>query len=146
MAGAAATLPACEARCLAATPAAAARACTAAGSRLRGCVAAAPSCRSQRRSARRTRLGVSAAAASEAADAAAGGPRICVLGGGFGGLYTALRLEALPWPAGGAPRVTLVDRGERFVFKPLLYELLSGELSEDEARLAKARGGASVAR
>ena len=58
-----------------------------------------------------------------------------MLGGGFGGLYTALRLEALPWPAGGAPRVTLVDRGERFVFKPLLYELLSGELSEDEARL-----------
>lgn len=80
------------------------------------------------RSRRRTRLAVSAAAV----DSSASVPRICVLGGGFGGLYTALRLEALPWPAGSAPRITLVDRGERFVFKPLLYELLSGELSEDE--------------
>ena len=90
--------------------------------------AAPPALRAQRRSARRSRLAVTAAAESSAAS----GPRICVLGGGFGGLYTALRLEALPWPAGGAPRVTLVDRGERFVFKPLLYELLSGELSEEE--------------
>jgi len=141
MAGTAALL-ACDARCLAATPAAAARDSAAAGSRLRGRVAAAPSFRPAQRSARRTCLSVSAATASDAADAAAGGPRICVLGGGFGGLYTALRLEALPWPAGGAPRVTLVDRGERFVFKPLLYELLSGELSEDEARPPRARGAA----
>jgi hypothetical protein len=97
--------------------------------------AAPPALRSRRRgaarrggAARRTRLAVSVAAA----DSSASGLSICVLGGGFGGLYTALRLEALPWPAGSAPRVTLVDRGERFVFKPLLYELLSGELSEEE--------------
>ncbi|EXB80259.1 hypothetical protein L484_025113 [Morus notabilis] len=25
-------------------------------------------------------------------------PRVCILGGGFGGLYTALRLESLVWP------------------------------------------------
>lgn len=25
-------------------------------------------------------------------------PRVCILGGGFGGLYTALRLESLEWP------------------------------------------------
>lgn len=60
-----------------------------------------------------------------------GAPRICVLGGGFGGLYTALRLDSLVWPdANKKPVVTLVDRAERFVFKPLLYELVN-ETMED---------------
>lgn len=67
-----------------------------------------------------------------AASRDAAGPRVCVLGGGFGGLYTALKLEALAWPAGSRPRVTLVDKGERFVFKPLLYELVSGAASAEE--------------
>lgn len=30
------------------------------------------------------------------------------------------------------PQVTLIDQGDRFVFKPLLYELLSGAASEEE--------------
>ncbi|KAL5982605.1 Nuclear pore complex subunit [Asimina triloba] len=55
-------------------------------------------------------------------------PRVCILGGGFGGLYTALRLESLVWPTGKKPQVLLVDQSDRFVFKPLLYELLSGEV------------------
>ncbi|CAI9113048.1 OLC1v1013575C1 [Oldenlandia corymbosa var. corymbosa] len=55
-------------------------------------------------------------------------PRVCILGGGFGGLYTALRLESLVWPDEKKPQVVLVDQSERFVFKPLLYELLSGEV------------------
>ncbi|KAI4326157.1 hypothetical protein MLD38_031498 [Melastoma candidum] len=55
-------------------------------------------------------------------------PRVCILGGGFGGLYTALRLESLEWPDGKKPQVLLVDQSERFVFKPMLYELLSGEV------------------
>ncbi|KAL0381356.1 UNVERIFIED_CONTAM: Alternative NAD(P)H-ubiquinone oxidoreductase C1, chloroplastic/mitochondrial [Sesamum angustifolium] len=59
-------------------------------------------------------------------------PRVCILGGGFGGLYTALRLESLDWPDGNKPQVVLVDQCERFVFKPLLYELLSGEVDEWE--------------
>ncbi|KAG8383880.1 hypothetical protein BUALT_Bualt04G0060200 [Buddleja alternifolia] len=59
-------------------------------------------------------------------------PRVCILGGGFGGLYTALRLESLEWPDGKKPQVVLVDRSERFVFKPLLYELLSGEVDKWE--------------
>ncbi|KAL8546458.1 hypothetical protein ACS0TY_006258 [Phlomoides rotata] len=59
-------------------------------------------------------------------------PRVCILGGGFGGLYTALRLESLDWPDGKRPQVILVDQSERFVFKPLLYELLSGEVDEWE--------------
>lgn len=60
------------------------------------------------------------------------GPRVCILGGGFGGLYTAVRLENLLWPDGRKPQVTLIDQSERFVFKPLLYELLNGGASADE--------------
>ncbi len=54
--------------------------------------------------------------------------RICILGGGFGGLYTALRLSQLPWEKPQRPEIILVDRNDRFLFSPLLYELLTGEL------------------
>ncbi|KAK9823219.1 hypothetical protein WJX72_001145 [[Myrmecia] bisecta] len=60
------------------------------------------------------------------------GPRVCILGGGFGGLYTAVRLEALLWPRGTKPQVTLIDKNDRFVFKPLLYELINGAASVEE--------------
>ncbi len=53
--------------------------------------------------------------------------RICILGGGFGGLYTALRLSQLPWDD-QKPEIILVDQSDRFLFSPLLYELLTGEL------------------
>ncbi len=53
---------------------------------------------------------------------------ICILGGGFGGLYTALRLSQLAWEGGTPPQITLVDQSDRFVFLPLLYELLTREL------------------
>ncbi|CAN1188072.1 Alternative NAD(P)H-ubiquinone oxidoreductase C1, chloroplastic/mitochondrial [Linum perenne] len=59
-------------------------------------------------------------------------PRVCVLGGGFGGLYTALRLESLVWPDDKKPQVLLVDQAERFVFKPMLYEILTGEVDSWE--------------
>ncbi|KAK7318403.1 hypothetical protein RJT34_03103 [Clitoria ternatea] len=59
-------------------------------------------------------------------------PRVCILGGGFGGLYTALRLESLEWAEDKRPQIILVDQSERFVFKPMLYELLSGEVDEWE--------------
>ncbi|MEM9772069.1 MAG: NAD(P)/FAD-dependent oxidoreductase [Cyanobacteria bacterium P01_D01_bin.73] len=54
--------------------------------------------------------------------------RIVILGGGFGGLYTALRLAELPWDQSVKPEIVLVDRSDRFVFLPLLYELMTGEL------------------
>ncbi|MEH1933005.1 MAG: NAD(P)/FAD-dependent oxidoreductase [Nostoc sp.] len=54
--------------------------------------------------------------------------RICILGGGFGGLYTALRLSQLPWEPTQKPEIVLVDQSDRFLFSPLLYELLTGEL------------------
>ena len=58
-----------------------------------------------------------------------GAPDICVLGGGFGGLYTALRLSKLDWGDAPRPRVTLVDQQERFVFLPMLYEVATGSAS-----------------
>lgn len=53
--------------------------------------------------------------------------RICILGGGFGGLHTALRLSQLPWTM-QKPEIVLVDQSDRFLFSPFLYELLTGEL------------------
>ncbi len=49
---------------------------------------------------------------------------IVVVGGGFGGLAT---VQALLAKSDGTT-VILIDEGNRFLFKPLLYELLSGEL------------------
>lgn len=54
--------------------------------------------------------------------------RICILGGGFGGLYTALRLSQLPWEKEQQPEIVLVDKSDRFLFSPLLYELVTEEL------------------
>ena len=47
--------------------------------------------------------------------------RILIIGGGFGGLFTALDLA-------GAGQVTLVSDQDHFLFKPMLYEYLSGEV------------------
>ncbi len=55
-------------------------------------------------------------------------PRICILGGGFGGLYTALKLTQFPWTKAEKPEIVLVDQRDRFLFAPLLYELVTGEL------------------
>lgn len=35
------------------------------------------------------------------------GPRVCILGGGFGGLYTATRLDQLLWPQNMKPQVRM---------------------------------------
>src|SRR5918998_1862143 len=47
--------------------------------------------------------------------------RIVVVGGGFGGLFTALGLA-------GAGEVTLVSNEDHYLHTPLLYEYLSGEV------------------
>ena len=56
---------------------------------------------------------------------------ICVLGGGFGGLNAALTLSSLNW-GDEKPTITLVDKKERFVFLPLLYELCVGDAELNE--------------
>jgi demethylphylloquinone reductase len=58
--------------------------------------------------------------------------RICIVGGGFGGLYTALCLDRLPWSDDRKPEIILIDKGDRFLFSPLLYELISGEMQSWE--------------
>lgn len=49
---------------------------------------------------------------------------VVVIGGGFAGLNSALQLAAAPNPT----PVVLLEPQERFLFLPLLYELLSGEM------------------
>jgi NADH:ubiquinone reductase (H+-translocating) len=56
--------------------------------------------------------------------------RILILGGGFGGIWTARRLEReLAWSAGGAAtEIVLVSRDNFFLMTPLLFEAFSGTL------------------
>lgn len=49
--------------------------------------------------------------------------RIVIVGGGFGGLFSALELA-------GAGSVTLISDEDHFLFTPMLYEYLSGEVEE----------------
>ena len=60
------------------------------------------------------------------------GTRICIVGGGFGGLYTALRLSEFPWSNEQKPEITLIDKSDRFLFSPLLYELITEEMQSWE--------------
>ncbi|MEA5499172.1 hypothetical protein VB834_16940 [Limnoraphis robusta Tam1] len=54
--------------------------------------------------------------------------RICILGGGFAGLYTALYLDRLFGSKANKPEIILIDQKDRFLFTPFLYELITGEL------------------
>lgn len=47
--------------------------------------------------------------------------KILILGGGFGGLFTALEIA-------GSADVTLISDADHFLFTPMLYEYLSGEV------------------
>ena len=58
---------------------------------------------------------------------AARATRILILGGGFGGIYTALRLERR-WPRDGAIEITLVNRDNFFLFTPMLHEVAASDL------------------
>src|SRR5262245_17528799 len=53
-------------------------------------------------------------------------PRVVIVGGGFGGLYTARSLAKAPI------RVTLVDRRNYHLFRPMMYQVATGLLSADE--------------
>ncbi|MEA5466654.1 NAD(P)/FAD-dependent oxidoreductase [Leptothoe sp. PORK10 BA2] len=54
-------------------------------------------------------------------------PRIVIVGGGFGGLYTALYLQKYRHLRHSS--ITLIEPRERFLFTPLLYEVLTEEMS-----------------
>src|SRR5213595_2771817 len=49
--------------------------------------------------------------------------RVVIVGGGFGGLYTARSLKKVP------VQVTLIDRRNFHLFQPLLYQVATGALS-----------------
>ena len=58
--------------------------------------------------------------------------KICILGGGFGGLYSALYLSRSKAYRSGKCQITLVEQREHFLFTPLLYELVTHELERWE--------------
>ncbi|MGB3655939.1 MAG: NAD(P)/FAD-dependent oxidoreductase [Rivularia sp. (in: cyanobacteria)] len=51
-----------------------------------------------------------------------------IVGGGFAGLFTALHLSHRHYQN----PIILIDPQERFVFKPLLYEYLTGEMEDEQ--------------
>jgi NADH:ubiquinone reductase (H+-translocating) len=53
-------------------------------------------------------------------------PHVIIVGGGFGGLSAARRLRA------AAVRVTLIDKRNYHLFRPMLYQVATGLLSDDE--------------
>jgi NADH:ubiquinone reductase (H+-translocating) len=55
--------------------------------------------------------------------------RVLILGGGFGGIYAALKLEKLLSRRSGL-EVTLVTRDNYFLFTPMLPEVAAGELEQ----------------
>lgn len=57
-------------------------------------------------------------------------PHICIIGGGFGGLYTAIYLQKYRHLK--SSRITLVEPDDQFVFFPMMYELITNELKQWE--------------
>jgi len=53
-------------------------------------------------------------------------PRVIIVGGGFGGLSAARALRGVP------VRVTLIDKRNYHLFRPMLYQVATGLLSADE--------------
>src|ERR1700756_1435270 len=53
-------------------------------------------------------------------------PHVIIVGGGFGGLSAARALR------GAAVRVTLIDKRNYNLFRPMLYQVATGLLSDDE--------------
>ncbi len=58
--------------------------------------------------------------------------KVCIVGGGFGGLYTALYLSNFGWIKSEKYKIILVEPKNNFLFTPLLYEILTGELQRWE--------------
>ncbi|MDD3375179.1 MAG: NAD(P)/FAD-dependent oxidoreductase [Candidatus Omnitrophica bacterium] len=57
-------------------------------------------------------------------------PRILILGGGFAGIYTALEFEKV-LAHGFDAEVILVSSQDHFLFTPMLHEVVSGDLRDD---------------
>ncbi|AGY56409.1 NAD(P)/FAD-dependent oxidoreductase [Gloeobacter kilaueensis] len=55
-------------------------------------------------------------------------PTTVIVGGGFTGLFTALYLSQQRY----AGRIVLINPADHFVFRPLLYELLTGQMNSEQ--------------
>jgi NADH dehydrogenase len=53
-------------------------------------------------------------------------PHVLILGGGFAGLYAAMRLRDAP------VRVTVVDRRNHHLFQPMLYQVATAGLNPSD--------------
>jgi len=53
-------------------------------------------------------------------------PHVIIVGGGFGGLSAARSLRNAP------VRITLIDKRNYHLFRPMLYQVATGLLSDDE--------------
>src|SRR5688572_25915441 len=62
-------------------------------------------------------------------------PSVVILGAGFGGAAAAHALAGLA--AGGACKVTVIDRNESHVFTPLLYEAATGFIEHENLGSSK---------
>ena len=58
---------------------------------------------------------------------------VCIIGGGFGGLYTAIKLSQMK-ETKDKLNIHLFDPKDKFVFLPLLYELAVGSASVVEVQ------------
>lgn len=61
------------------------------------------------------------------------GPRVVIVGGGFGGLYTVKALKRAP------ASVILVDRTNHHLFQPLLYQVATAGLAPEQIACPSAR-------
>ena len=59
-------------------------------------------------------------------------PRVVIVGGGFGGLAAAKALRKAP------VEVVLIDRTNHHVFQPLLYQVATSVLNDENGRFATA--------
>jgi len=59
--------------------------------------------------------------------------KVLILGGGFGGLYAALRMEKT-LARDPDVQVTLVNRENFFLFTPMLHEVATGDLELSTTR------------
>jgi len=89
-------------------------------------------CHIRNRIAIHTRVSGEAVQALNALTKSYDGCDVAIMGGGFGGLYTALAISREAKKKRKNVDIALVDPSDRFVFLPLLYDLTMGTASEGE--------------
>ena len=71
-----------------------------------------------------------------------GRPRILIVGGGYGGMHTALRLERLLHP--GEATVTVADSRSYMTYQPLLAEAAAGKPAKPAGKFPSEIGNVAL--